>query len=234
MDIIKHLSIFDPKQVQGNIGIVGVGALGSAVAIQLTKLGLTNLVLFDHDKVEDHNLPNQILYGPDHIGMFKASAAAGVIEQLTGYLPQAEIMPVQQQHDLRSEGITHVFVCVDSMAARKTIFQNAVYLNPAISYYNEGRMSSTTGTFFGFNPMKLATSKGYMRDHLYSDDEVTLDRAVCGTVLSVGPTAMMLACNMVWHFMEYINTLHKDEKIFEELAFSTKNLEVHYKGHIAA
>jgi len=43
------------------IAVVGAGGVGSALAVQLSKLGVGELVIIDHDKIEESNLPR--LYG---------------------------------------------------------------------------------------------------------------------------------------------------------------------------
>lgn len=236
MDIIKHAEVFNPSKVVGTVAVVGVGALGSALALQLAKLGLTNIILFDDDKVEPHNLPNQILYGPADVGEYKTFAAIGMIERLTGYRPYVGIgnnwnVPdkLTTKSQLRNAGVTHVFIAVDSMAARKAIFNGCVYMNPDIAYYNEGRMGSRAGSLYAFDPKELAKSKAYRTDALYDDDQVTIDKAACGTILSIGATANMLACAMIWHFIE--SSMGRQPK-YEELAFSTSDLSVHHKGNL--
>lgn len=239
MDTIKHQSLFNNEIFRGTVGVVGVGALGSAVAIQLAKLGITSMVLWDADKVEGHNLPNQILYGPEDIGKFKATAASDTIQRLTGYEPavDADMITHQPCHLLDKEQVrewevTHLFVCVDSMEVRKQIFERCVFLNPQITFYCEGRMNAREGTLHAFDPTDTVKCGKYMSPtYLYPDDDVPADRGTCGNVLSLGATAMMLACNMVWAFIE----AHKEVKPaldYNELSFSASNLSVYHKGMI--
>lgn len=227
MDIIKHQSLFEPTKVKGMIGIAGVGALGSALAIQLAKLGNENMILFDDDKVEDHNLPNQILYGPSHVGHHKAEAASYMIQFMTGYKPAWQAVRLTGKPQLG--GITHLFVCVDSMAARKEVFEKCVFLNPHIKYFCEGRMNAREGTFHGFDPSILTKAKAYKADCLYSDADVPPDRGTCGNILSLGATASSLACAMTWHFIQFVNGQQKYDMATTDYA----NCEVHHKGNLA-
>lgn len=232
MDITKHWSVFDPSKLgRGKIAIAGVGALGSALAIQLAKLGNENMVLFDHDEVEAHNLPNQILYGPDDIGSDKVTAARDAILRLTGYKPSIRNEKLEGKYQL--EGVTNLFVCVDSMAARKAIFNSCVFLNPQLDYFCEGRMNAREGTLYGFEPTDLSKAKEYRLHHLYDDSDVPEDRGTCGNVLSIGATAMTLACQMTWHFINF--HAEKDHgKQANEISFSVNDLAVHSKVKIGA
>jgi molybdopterin/thiamine biosynthesis adenylyltransferase/rhodanese-related sulfurtransferase len=55
--------------------IVGLGGLGSPVALYLAAAGIGRLGLVDADKVDLSNLHRQILYGADDLGRAKAEAA---------------------------------------------------------------------------------------------------------------------------------------------------------------
>ena len=53
--------------------IFGCGAIGSAAAIQLTRMGAERFVLYDLDKVESHNI-GVSNYSTQYIGEFKTTA----------------------------------------------------------------------------------------------------------------------------------------------------------------
>jgi len=61
---------------QANVTVLGVGGLGTYVALALTALGVGNLHLVDDDVVELANLNRQVLYTVDDIGRPKVAAAA--------------------------------------------------------------------------------------------------------------------------------------------------------------
>ena len=60
--------------------VVGVGGLGSPVALYLAAAGVGTIGLVDEDKIEIHNLQRQILYDTYYIGRPKVEIAA---EKLT-------------------------------------------------------------------------------------------------------------------------------------------------------
>lgn len=68
---------WDQKKLeQQAVLILGVGGLGSAVAINLLRLGVGKLFLLDYDVVEIHNLNRQLLYSYADVGVPKVEAAA--------------------------------------------------------------------------------------------------------------------------------------------------------------
>ncbi len=72
--------------------VVGLGGLGSAVALYLAASGLGRLVLADFDRVDLANLQRQVLYESGDLGRAKVEAAA---ERLTRLNPDCRITPVE-------------------------------------------------------------------------------------------------------------------------------------------
>lgn len=235
MDLVRQLSVFDPsklRQENAVIGIAGVGALGSTIALQLAKLGVPKLVLWDDDIVEPHNLCNQVLYGHSDEGYAKVDSASLRLQSLT-----SNVMVVVKNEKLVDRlqiietGVTHLFVCVDSMMAREQIFRNCVWLKPNIRWFAEGRMNPRDGLLYAFDPRETGASREYMA-RMYPDDEVVQQVTACGGTISVGPTAMMLATLLVWRFMlEYDPRPAKEQPDkWQELAWSCDRAEVLHKG----
>ncbi len=99
MDLQRISELFNPD-TGGSTAIIGLGATGSATALEIAKLGVKDITLYDYDQIEAHNICNQQLYGPSDIGHYKVVVAAQQIEALTGYLPQYIIDKVDNKKDL--------------------------------------------------------------------------------------------------------------------------------------
>jgi sulfur carrier protein ThiS adenylyltransferase len=67
------------------VGIAGVGGLGSAVAVALTRVGIGRLVIADFDVVEPSNL-NRQQYFIDQIGLPKVEALAANLLRINPYV----------------------------------------------------------------------------------------------------------------------------------------------------
>src|SRR5690349_4359975 len=63
------------------ITVIGCGGIGSPTAIIAAKMGVPEIMLFDDDHVEDHNLPSQFYFLEDN-GQQKAKALAETIKAL--------------------------------------------------------------------------------------------------------------------------------------------------------
>ena len=64
-----------------NLMIAGTGGLGTNQALQLQRIGVNKLYLYDYDQVEISNLNRQLCYGKNDIGRPKVEAAAEFLKQ---------------------------------------------------------------------------------------------------------------------------------------------------------
>ncbi len=63
------------KLGRARVLIVGMGGLGCPAALYLATSGIGQLVLNDFDRVDETNLPRQILFAPEDVGALKVDAA---------------------------------------------------------------------------------------------------------------------------------------------------------------
>jgi len=68
------------KLCKSRIAVVGLGGLGCAVSLYLAAAG-ANLVLVDCDRVEESNLPRQVLYAEKDVGRKKTDAAESALRE---------------------------------------------------------------------------------------------------------------------------------------------------------
>ena len=77
-----------PEQCQllqeARVAVVGLGGLGSNVAMWLARLGVGHLLLYDFDKVELSNLNRQYYFLED-VGKYKAEALLTKLQQVNPY-----------------------------------------------------------------------------------------------------------------------------------------------------
>jgi len=76
--------------------IIGVGGLGSPVAMYLAASGVGHLVLVDYDMVELSNLQRQIVHTTDRIGMHKVNSAQSTLAALN---PEVRVTAIAGQLD---------------------------------------------------------------------------------------------------------------------------------------
>ena len=76
--------------------VVGLGGLGCPAALYLATSGVGRLVLNDFDRVDETNLPRQILFGPGDVGHLKVEAAKARLAALN---PSVEIECLPERLD---------------------------------------------------------------------------------------------------------------------------------------
>ena len=80
MNLNKHIEFFNPAKLNNyEIHVIGVGAVGSYIALTLAKLGIKKLYIWDFDTVEEHNITNQV-YNYNDLGKPKTLALKSHLE----------------------------------------------------------------------------------------------------------------------------------------------------------
>ena len=132
MNTNKHYEFFQPDSINAPCHIIGVGAIGSTVADLLTKLGLTNIHLWDDDIVESKNVANQRYRAVD-IGKPKTQAMKEIMTEIN---PDCEYTVKTHGFytDEQLEG--YVFMAVDSLAIRQAIVENNKYNMNVIAVFD--------------------------------------------------------------------------------------------------
>jgi adenylyltransferase/sulfurtransferase len=82
------------KLLASRVLIVGLGGLGSPVAIYLAASGVGHLVLVDHDRVDLTNLQRQIVHATERVGQDKTASAA---QGLAALNPGVRVTTINQK-----------------------------------------------------------------------------------------------------------------------------------------
>jgi molybdopterin-synthase adenylyltransferase len=117
--------------------VIGVGAIGRQVALQLAAIGAPRMQLLDFDIVDTSNVTTQGYLAND-IGHPKVSATAQAIGRLDGSI---EIATIQDHYRAKSKIGDAVFCCVDSISARAAIWKSA---GKRCLFWADGRMLGET------------------------------------------------------------------------------------------
>jgi len=113
--------------------VIGCGAIGRQVALQLTALGVPKLQLIDFDRVELSNVTSQGYLTLD-VGRPKVEATGDACHQLEHLLDVEQIEDrFRPSHPIG----TSVFCCVDSISARAAIWRS---IEPRCRFWGDGRM----------------------------------------------------------------------------------------------
>lgn len=115
--------------------VIGVGAIGRQVALQLAAIGIPWLQLVDFDVVETGNLASQGYLEAD-LDQLKVEATGAVCRRVNSGI---EIVSVPERFRRSMEVGGAVFVCVDRIDVRRLIWEATRDL---ASFYCDGRMSA--------------------------------------------------------------------------------------------
>lgn len=212
-DFSRQLEVFEPRLFKQPVHVIGCGGGGSWTAMLLAKLGVKNLHLHDFDHVESHNLPNQLFKESD-VGEYKTTAAASNILAFAGEAPNWVTEKVTGDTPL--SGI--VFMEVDSMKARKEIFEGACKNHLDIPLVVESRACISGGRVYAFNPSNKRECEEYVKT-LYSDEEAQASQ--CGVVLSMAPTSALISSLAVWQLVKWHNNWEIDNEIIIDAQSNT-------------
>lgn len=200
-DFSRQLDLITREELNKNpIHIIGVGATGSWLTLMLAKLGAENITVYDFDKVEEHNLPNQFYKENDALNKkSKVVALRDSIFEQTGTIINLYNKKVGIDDSVSLEGF--VFILTDSMASRKEIFEVFTKNNPQIKLVIETRMGLTHGRIYAIDPNNKEHIEKYLGT-FYGDDEAEV--SACGTSQSVAVTGIGIAQEAVFKLIKYI------------------------------
>lgn len=146
----KELSLSPPKSA----AIIGVGGVGSWVAINLAMTGVRKLVLVDHDIVEEHNL-NRCLFKRYYEGEYKVYAIQEIIAEIR---EDCEVIAINKKiEDLNAIEIEEINKCDEIIDCRDTIDEKIAE-------------SKIIGGYDGYN---ITLHLNPNMDSIFGDEEVT-------------------------------------------------------------
>ena len=132
----RDLVPFD-RLVEINATVIGAGAIGRQVALQLAAIGAPRVQLIDFDVVDLSNVTTQG-YLTEDIGQSKVLATAAAIHRLD---EDIQVETVNDRYRAKLEIGDAVFCCVDSISARAAIWRSA---SSRCQFWADGRMLGET------------------------------------------------------------------------------------------
>ena len=194
-DIVPRERIMDCKAT-----VIGVGAIGRQVAIQLTAIGVPHLQLIDFDCVEISNLASQGYLQKD-LERPKVDATAEFVRQINNDLH----VEVLLDRFKRSTPVGNCVFCgVDKIEIRRLIW-NAV--KDKVSFFVDGRMSAEV--------LRVITACDEKSRQYYPQTLFTAEQAQAGpcTAKTTIYCANIAAGFMLAQFTKYLRLLPVDPDI---------------------
>lgn len=122
--LLKQIDIDGQLKLKhSRVLIVGLGGLGSPVALYLAAAGVGELHLADFDTVDTTNLHRQVLHDSSSVGRTKVDSA---IERLEALNPRIKLVPLRTALDADSlvsvvAAVDLVLDCTDNFAIREAV-----------------------------------------------------------------------------------------------------------------
>lgn len=182
--LTRQLDILNPDLQGKPIVIVGAGAIGSFLALNLAKAGWTDITVYDFDTVSVENMSNQFFRFSD-IAKLKVDALKDLVKDFTGVEINAVNQKLEGGELQGKSGI--LFYCVDSMAVRSALTENIGLTN--FELVIDTRMSAEFFILYSFNP---ASSDKYKKT-LFSDSEAVAERCTAKSTIYTATIASALA-----------------------------------------
>ena len=183
-----------------NVTVIGVGAIGRQVSIQLAAIGAQKLRLIDFDNVAVENLAAQGFMEND-LSKPKVEAVGELCQAINSQI-LVETKNTKFNNAMFPGGA--LFMCVDSIDTRKQIFEGIC--NKA-DFFIDGRMSSE---YMRVLTVTNLESKEYYKTQLFPSSEAFVGTCTAKTTIYC---ATMAASLMVSQFVKWLRDLDVDKEV---------------------
>lgn len=203
MDLSKSYEYFQPEKLSDRVHIVGCGSVGSTVAENLARSGVTKFALWDFDKVEPHNLANQMFRQKD-IGKPKVDALLDLLCEINeDVATDAKLHPGGWTGQQLSG---FVFLCVDNIDLRREIVQKHMD-NPYIKAMFDFRTRLEDAQHYAADWTDYTMKQDFLASMSFTHEEAKEETPVsaCNVTLSVVPTVRIICAYGAANFMNFWN-----------------------------
>jgi len=210
----RQIDIVPPERIAGcKATVIGVGAIGRQVALQLSAMGIPWLQMIDHDKVEWSNLASQGYLEGD-MEKPKVNATLELCWRINA-ASQIHVVPERFRRSMEIGNV--VFCCVDKIDVRRLIWES---VKDRVNLFCDGRMSAEVLRILTAYD---AESRKHYPTTLFSADEAFVGPCTAKTTIYCANIAAGL---MVAQFTKYLRQLPIDCDIQLNLLASELSVSV--------
>ncbi|MEW6521576.1 MAG: sulfur carrier protein ThiS adenylyltransferase ThiF [Thermodesulfobacteriota bacterium] len=162
----RHGAAIQARIAEGVVGVMGLGGLGSAVAVALVRIGIGKLLLADYDVVELSNL-NRQYYFADQIGLPKTVALRDTLLRINPYVSLETINErlSEERIPLLFKGVNVLMECFDDPVMKPAALRAALTGLAGVGYVGASGMAG-----FGDNN-RIVTRRIQPGVYLVGDEE---------------------------------------------------------------
>ena len=210
----RYSSILPVEELNTRVvSMVGVGAIGRQVALQLAAAGQKHIILFDHDTVEEANLGPQGYFVKD-VGVHKVDATAEVMLLQN---PEAVITKHCRRLGAADQCGSVMCCCVVSIETRASILSR---YKDSVQLFIDGRMAAET--------LRVLTAHASMSKEYYATTLFSAQESYEGscTARSTIYTSNIAAGMMVQQYAKFLRGMHLDQDILFNLLAAEIQLDI--------
>lgn len=199
------------------IHILGCGAVGSHIAIMLTKMGFNHFILWDFDDVEDLNIPNQA-FTTNCISSPKSEALELLMKQ---HNPEVSVETNEKWEEDQIHG--YAFVAFDNIETRKAFYEANKY-NVFLKATFDVRLGLDIGQVFSAEWKIPEDVDKVIEASNFPKSESETPTSICGTKIQLLPTVIIGCACAVSNFTQFI----KEGELTREIHYDS--FSYHMKG----
>lgn len=202
MDLSKIYEFFQPEKLGGRVHIVGCGSVGSTIAENLVRSGITKITLWDFDKVEKHNIVNQMFRQQD-IGKLKVEALRDLLSEINpDIIDDIELKPDGWKGKLMSG---YIFLAVDNIELRREIVEQHMD-SPFVKAMFDVRTLLEEAQHYAADWSDRKMKEALLNSMQFSHAEAVEESPVsaCGVTLGVATTVRLISALAVNNFLNFV------------------------------
>lgn len=202
MDLSKSYDFFQPEKDDARIHIVGCGSVGSTLAENLARCGVTKMTLWDFDTVEAHNIVNQMFRQQD-VGKLKVEALRDILMDINPEIKDnVELKPKGWEGKLMSG---YIFLCVDNIELRRTIVEKHMD-SPYVKAVFDFRTLLESAQHYAADWNNYKMKQDLLKSMQFSHEEAAEETPVsaCGVTLGVATTVRLVCALGVDNYINFV------------------------------
>lgn len=202
IDLSKSYEFFQPEKCTSQIHIIGCGSVGSTIAENLVRCGIKNVVLWDFDTVETHNIVNQMFHQQD-VGKLKTEALRDILCDINPEVSETIKLKSNGWHDELLSG--YIFLCVDDISIRQEIVKKH-FNSPFVKAVFDVRTMLTGAQHYAapWDEYKLKQTLLDSMQFTHEEAESETPVSACGVTLGIVTTVRLISALCVNNFIKYI------------------------------
>ena len=202
IDLSKSYEFFQPEKCKESIHIVGCGSVGSTVAENLARCGMKNFVLWDFDRVEPHNIVNQ-MFRQEDVGKLKVEALRDILVEINPEIKDSIELKSGGWNGKKMSG--YIFLCVDNIELRRDIVEKHME-SPYVKAMFDFRTLLESAQHYAADWSDYKMKQNLLKSMQFSHEEASEETPVsaCGVTLGVATTVRLICALGVNNFINFV------------------------------